>query len=85
MWICQISTVKGALLWHKKFELAFFFPLRNDDLEIEFLALFATKLFIDVGVWLNCFGIVYMSRVILCHIEPTEYVIVIFKRCFNVA
>lgn len=57
-----------------------------NDLEMDITALFATKLFIDhVGTWLNWFGIVYMSRVILCHIEPTKYVNVIFKRCFNVA
>lgn len=49
------------------------------------MAFIAMKLFIDVGKWLNCFSIVYMFRVILCHIEPTEYVNVIFKRCFNVA
>lgn len=54
-------------------------------MEIDLSALFAMKLFIDVGVWLNCFGIVYMSRVKLCHIEPTKYVNVIFQRCFNVA
>lgn len=54
-------------------------------MKIDLSALFAMKLFIVVGVWLNCFGIVYMSRVKLCHIEPTKYVNVIFKRCFNVA
>lgn len=83
MWICQISTVKVPCYGIRNLNRAFF--LRNYDLEIESMALFAMKLFIDVGAWLNCFGIVYMSRVILCHIEPTEYVIVIFKRCFNVA
>lgn len=50
------------------------------DLEIDLTALFAMKLFIDVGVWLNCFGIVYMSRIILCHIEPTKNMLMLFLR-----
>lgn len=84
MWICQISTVKVPWYGIRNLTKCFLEKLPS-DLEIDFMALFAMKLFIDVGVWLNCFGIVFMSRVILCHIEPTKYVIVIFKRCFNVA
>lgn len=85
MWICQISTVKVPCYGIRNLNSKHFLEKRHYDLEIDFMALFAMKLFIDVGVWLNCFGIVYMSRVILCHIEPTKYVNVIFKRCFNVA
>lgn len=59
MWICQISAVEVPCYGIRNLRrYEHFLERRRYNLEIDFMALFAMKLFIDVGVWLNCFGIV---------------------------
>lgn len=56
-WIRQISTVKVPCYGIRNLNryMNIFLEKRRYNLEIDFMALFAMKLFIDVGVWLNCF------------------------------